>query len=462
MAAWGHWLPGGRNWLSIQGHRFWTVAMPISSLWGNAMRRGSTLLYALLLVAAVIGVRLQIIQNSLPQNQNIDLGIYREVGQLLDHGINPYDYTSQLELRERLRADQIGSSNAYIIGDSGRYAYYTSGNLPGSTLLFGAIEQIAQDNPLSWRYALLLGDVFIALAALYFLVRSGVPLNVENLGALSAFVIFYPSLLVWGGVIPQDKQFQTALMILLAARLRGAEPATGVLAALAVGVLGALAVWFKAFGVFLAPVALKYFWPRYRDLIIAAGALTLVSLALVAPFGLTFVDVIWGRATAASDVGATPIHGSPWTLVMPELARFWRPIATGLFVLGALYLMLRRRFDTLNFAAALLVAYVCIWVVNGSMDRQNIAIVFASVCLFTVSEKWARWLIWCTIAAQALVYLTSLALADTVISERSDAVCTGAFLASYFLMMLARACESLFDPSVAALEAMGGSRLAKL
>lgn len=385
----------------------------------------------LLVLGLTIGVRLLIISNSPSQNSNIDLGIYREVGQLVDRGVNPYDPNGNLALRDALRTDAIGSGKGYVTAERGRYDYYVGSNLPASTLLYGAAEKITADDPLSWRLVLLFGDVLIALSAIYFLSRSGAPMTRPNLIAAGALVAIYPALLVWGGLIPQDKQFQTAAMFLLAGALVGAPPQQRFRHAVLVGLVGSVAVWFKAFGVVLAPVALKYFWPRYREIAASAAAFAASSLLFVAPFGMSFLDDMWARFVGAGGAGAQPIHGSPWTLVGAEWTSILRMPVTAMFAIGATYLLIRRKLDLLNYLAAILMAYICLWVVNGSMDRMNMTIMFALLCLFTISDVAARRIIWFNIVAQCLVYAVGAGLGFSPLSETLDAVNAAVFVVSY-------------------------------
>src|SRR5262245_20373232 len=108
------------------------------------------ILMLVLLLALTLGVRHHVISTFTQGNANIDLGIYREVGQWVSHGVNPYEPTEKTTERRVLQHDEIGSSNPFIISTAENYDYYVASNLPASTLLYGALAEVAQDDPVLW------------------------------------------------------------------------------------------------------------------------------------------------------------------------------------------------------------------------------------------------------------------------------------------------------------------------
>ena len=102
----------------------------------------------------------------------VDITIYREVGQLVSNGINPYDFTSNESLRQALRTDGYGI-DPEVIREQYKYDYYVSGNLPASTALYGLIEWLGQSKQW-WRLALALGDVLAAAGAFFLFSRAGI------------------------------------------------------------------------------------------------------------------------------------------------------------------------------------------------------------------------------------------------------------------------------------------------
>ena len=84
------------------------------------------------------------------KNKLIDLLIYRDAGQLVVNGINPYDYDDQKELRHYMRLDSV-SFNAYTSKDQDSWDYFAGSNLPMATLCFGLIEYFFASS-LSYRF----------------------------------------------------------------------------------------------------------------------------------------------------------------------------------------------------------------------------------------------------------------------------------------------------------------------
>jgi hypothetical protein len=60
-------------------------------------------------ILAIVVSRLGLVFVTPAADQNIDLSIYREVGELVVNGVDPYDFSSQLSLREKLRLNEKGA-----------------------------------------------------------------------------------------------------------------------------------------------------------------------------------------------------------------------------------------------------------------------------------------------------------------------------------------------------------------
>ena len=91
------------------------------------------------LVALSLRIVLIIISHN--KIDEIDLKIYRDAGQLVANGVNPYDYNDNVELRQQLRTDKV-NFDEYVSGDQDRWNYYANSNLPLATLFFGCIEYV--------------------------------------------------------------------------------------------------------------------------------------------------------------------------------------------------------------------------------------------------------------------------------------------------------------------------------
>ena len=271
---------------------------------------------ALALIALVVA-RIMIVHVTPANDDFIDLSIYCEVGELVVNGVDPYDTEAKRDLREQLRLNGHGAA-PYVTASKGSYDFYVGANLPASTLLYGAIEWLSGGSAHGWRLILISGDLAIALAAFFFLRRVGIKLDkVETQVAFALSVIWYPSLIQWGTVLAEDKQLQIALMVALAGVLitAGRTPS---LNAAAIGILGCLSVMFKVLGVFLAPVALCYFWSRpRRELLIAIGAALVIALPMILFFDVAFVVRMFNKFREGNGVLATvgSLHASPWSLL---------------------------------------------------------------------------------------------------------------------------------------------------
>jgi hypothetical protein len=388
-----------------------------------------------LTVLGILVTRALIIAATPAYGELIDLSMYREGGQLVLHGIDPYDFERDRALRERFRLDGQGA-DAYVSATQERYDYFVASNLPGSTLLYALFEWISGGSPVGWRAALALGDLLIALGAYLLCTRAGLDLGrLENKLGFLALLVGYPSLLMWGTVVPEDKQFQTGFMLLAAALLvpvpeRAREGASSA----PLAITFALGILFKALGAILFPALLRHLAsrPRREQIVFVLVFLAVIAL-IVAPFSGSFVQRIARRLHTGSIEEAR--HGSPWAwLPWPALVRVLRPVAT----LGALALIglayLRKKIDLLNALAATLVAFICVWITNGSMDRMNMSMIFALFCLVTVAPSTWWKLALANASFQALTYATAIALhgANSDPIETCDGLNTAFFVVTYF------------------------------
>src|SRR6266700_302559 len=380
--------------------------------------------FVALSIGVLITLRLAIIFGTPSYDSFGDLSIYREVGELVVHGIDPYDPASRPELRQELRLNGHGVPAST---DLESYNFYVGANLPGSTLLYGVIERFAE-SARGWRIALVLGDLSLLLSAVFFLRRNGIADRPDAQLALFLTVVCCPSLLYWGTLLAEDKQYQTALMILLAGFLSAPGKRPGADAAM-IGVVGALSILFKAFGLFLAPVALLYFLRRpTRELLIAAVVATIVALPLIFYFDLSFITRMLDRLRAGGTVWNN-FHGSPWQLVPLDVAQLARPMVCISLIALSVWAYVRGAIDLLNASAAICVVFGCLWLISGSMDRMNMAMVFAVICTATVSTR--LWLL-----LSILNFAWQVPLYWQYGGERTDAIAAALFVAFYFPMLL--------------------------
>ena len=103
------------------------------------------------------------------QYENIDLQIYRDTGQLVANGINPYDYTDNVELRNQLRTDK-DCYNEYTCENQERWNFCANSNLPLATLFFGAVEYLFA-SALAYRLFFAFFDSLLAVLILAFVLN---------------------------------------------------------------------------------------------------------------------------------------------------------------------------------------------------------------------------------------------------------------------------------------------------
>jgi hypothetical protein len=135
-----------------------------------------------------------------------------------------------------------------------------------------------------------------------------------------------------------------------------------------------------------------------------------------------------------------PEHASPWVLVPwidggPYLCA--KIVANTAFCGVLIVLLSKRRIDLLNFCAGLMVAFTCLWLDKGAMNRMDMAIVFAVASLASLSQ--ALFLRFC--AVMVLVsggfYLLGFGLLRLHL-ELVDAVLVTMFLVTYLVCLTQR------------------------
>jgi hypothetical protein len=397
--------------------------------------------FLLLGLAAIVLVRLAVILVTPRGADFYDPRIYQGVGQTVLAGVNPYDYTDQQALRSTLRAKMsAGTADDEFTQTQKSWDYYVSGNLPASTALYGAFEAVARGSRFVWRLLFILGDaaVFLAAYALLKTLRGRVD-NGADQAALVCLAIINPVLIVSGTAIPEDKQFQTALLLWASALLL-ARGATTVKRGLGVGFVLSLSVLFKLLGIFLFPLWVVNVRRSGRQFAIwtLLGGFIPVVLSF-AMFGHYFVNAMLARGVSNS-VDA-PEHASPWVLV-PWIAGgsyLLAKIAVNTAFCGVLIALLsKRRIDLLNFCAGLAVAFTCLWLDKGAMNRMDMAIIFAVASLASLSTM--LFLRFCTaiVLISAAAYALGVGLLRIHL-EIVDAVLVSIFLAAY-LICLAHHC----------------------
>jgi hypothetical protein len=404
-------------------------------------------------VAAIVLIRLAVILATPRTADFLDPRIYQGAGQTVLAGVNPYDYADQPALREALRAKmRMGPGVDDFTQSQASWDYYVSANLPASTALYAVFESLARGSRFDWRLLFILGDIgiFLGLFALLKRLRGSVTGAPDQLGML-CLAVFNPVLILAGCAIPEDKQFQTALMLFGAALLLS-PAATGVRRGLGIGLVLSLSVLFKLLGIFLLPlwaVRAAREWPRFAIWTAIGGLLP--AAASFAAFGRHFVVAIADRGVMNSIRSAE--HASPWVL-LPWLSGggyvLAKALAVAMFCAVLAILLAKRRIDLLNFCAGLCVAFVCLWLDKGAMNRMNIAILFAVAALASLSSRLFLGFSAAIVLVGTVGYAVALG-AMRLHPEAVDAVFALAFVAAYLVALvgLARSERSLGSSSAA-------------
>lgn len=391
-----------------------------------------------LIVILVAASRAAVILTSHDDAQ-IDLSIYQEVGQLVVNGVDPYDFAKDRARRAELRMDGHGVGD-WARTEEAAYNFYVSGNPPGSSAFYGLIEWATQGDLRLWRLALALGDVAIAAAAFLLLRACGARLDHANDQRLFGLaVVFYPSSIYWGLVRAEDKQFETALLLLVAALLTRETRFPKVSAAM-IGLAFSASILFKVLGVFLTPLAVSYFRRRPRwEAGIAALAAILLALWLCSLFDRAYVELIYARVMAGTVAAGAAMHASPWQFFSQAVFRLARPIVSIALVAIVLVGYLRGRIDLLNLCAGALVIAICVATVNGSMDRMNMAMMFALFAVASLSLPGWRRLVAFNVCVQLPLYAAMIGRVswfNFVNGETPDAIAALLFVVSYFWIVV--------------------------
>jgi hypothetical protein len=337
-----------------------------------------------------MSVRILLIQLTPSKDNHIDLNIYRDAGQLVINGINPYNFEDNIELRQSLRTDE-DNFNEFVSKSQDLWNFYANSNLPMATLFFGCIEYCF-GSPLGFRYSFAFFDSLLALLILAFVMnkwkfyfpnnkiinkiperfRTYIPLILGLLlGALS------PILLLWGTYITEPKG--TGLLLILAA-VYFSESTNNKLMMLVSPVLLGFSVAFIGLGIFIGPLCLFNIYKNNKNSLRKTVLYLIISILSCSlwllPFLPHLISMMFGRLTNAVDT--VPQHGSMWLAISKNFPSNWhliRVVFIILFISVNLFGLYRKKLDFAIFSAGLLYFFTCIYLMNGSMDRMNISIV---------------------------------------------------------------------------------------
>lgn len=378
-------------------------------------------------------VRLLLILTNHTKNKFTDLNIYRETGQLVKSGINPYKYTEDLEIRNKLRLDTIAYDPS-VSQTQESWDYYTSSNLPMSSLHYGLIDKITNSNPVAFRIIFSFFDSVLSVIVVLFLIKYWKLTSTWlNLILVLGAAALSPTLLLWGSIVPEDKGLQT-LFMLLAVWL--AKDKKWILSSVLLGI----SVAYKGLGIFISPLCLFFIMGQPENIFrinssqLKKGAIyTLLSLFFAAIWFLPYMPEVFSMMLArlSSNLNVDPGHGSIWTSVYKSFPGNWVYIKSTLIIVISLIWSYTFLFKKLNIPAIslfLLVLFVDIMLLQGSLDRMNIGIMISMILFCFIDIKYCRILVWYTIIASWPLYIRSL------INGNPDETIDGLFTIGYLII----------------------------
>jgi hypothetical protein len=378
-------------------------------------------------------VRLLLILTNHTKNKITDLNIYRETGQLVKSGVNPYIFTEDTEVRNKLRLDTI-AYDPFVSETQEAWDYYTSSNLPMSSLHYGLIDKITNSNPVAFRIIFSFFDSVLSVITALFLIKYWQLTSTWlNLILVLGAAALSPTLLLWGSIVPEDKGLQTLFML---SAVWLAKDKKWILSSVMLGI----SVAYKGLGIFISPLCLFFIIGQPENIFrinssqLKKGVIyTLLSLFFATiwflPYMPDVLTMMQGRLSLNLDV--EPGHGSIWTFVLKVFPGNWVFIKTTLIIVISLiwsYTFIFKKINIPAFSLFLLVLFVDIMLLQGSLDRMNIGIMVSMILFCYIDIKYCRTLVWYTIIAGWPLYIKSL------ITGNPDETIDGLFTIGYLII----------------------------
>lgn len=356
-------------WFSVQ-------FLPLLKRYGGALFVGA------------LGLRLMLIFFSKPSNNLIDISINGDMGALVARGINPYDPMDNQPERQQLRLDTVGYAE-YTSQSQQMWDYHAGSQLPSYAFLMGWIEML-WPHPYFHRIVYAFFDSLLCLL-LYVFLRTNHPVSggvnrgrgrYRELLALSLPLmlgVLSPLLLRSGTLIPSSKSLMTLLVLsgIYFSSLPGRS-----LPAWRGGILLGASIAYMALGVLALPLfftnlfaSAKKNGRRTFPVWVAGSVAVALSTALwILPFASDLLNMVKNR----TDFGAAnAIHASMWRFIA-DLTPSWRWMQRVVMVLSVLIVLIgifRKRLDLHLLTGLLYVGFLNLFMIDGSMDRINIAII---------------------------------------------------------------------------------------
>jgi hypothetical protein len=208
-------------------------------------------------------------------------------------------------------------------------------------------------------------------------------------------------------------------------------------------VLLGISVAYKGLGVFVSPLCLFFIMGQPENIFrinssqLKKGIIYIIlSLFFAAIWFLPYMpDVLtMMKDRLSSNLDVEPAHGSIWTIVFKTFPGSWNSIETILIVVISLiwsYSFLFKKIHIPAISLFLLVLFVDIMLLQGSLDRMNIGIMVSMILFCFIDIKYCRILIWYTIVAGWTLYIKSLSSGNP--NETIDGLYTAGYLIIFSL-----------------------------
>ena len=146
-------------------------------------------------------------------------------------------------------------------------------------------------------------------------------------------------------------------------------------------------------------------------------------------FCLICPDNYYDADTSLSNIDVEPGHASIWTILYEWFPNGWVQIKN-IFVATVtviwFYYFVIRRFNLAAVCLFLLVLFVDVMLLQGSLDRMNIGIMVSLILFCFVDIRYAKFLAWYTIIIGGILYAYFILIGSS--NETIDALYTTGYL----------------------------------
>jgi hypothetical protein len=337
-------------------------------------------------------------------NNFADISCLVNGGQMITNGINPYKFDENKQLRNELRTDSI-ANNAWLCSTQELWNYHSANNLPFNLLFNGILDFFYRGDVSLYRYTYALIDSLIGYVATLFLFTIiQLPINWFSI----LFTLFIsglsPIIILNGTLVPEDKGFQVLLMLLA---LWFSINKNFFYACLTLS----FSIGFKAVGAIIAPICLFYYilskenflkikqwWMVVWELVNTneklkkSAEFTLLTLLLFSLFFLPYASDFMNIASQRIlyEIDNAPNHSSLWILFYNLFPQDWATIRmVSLSILFSFLIIgfLTNLIPIDIFITSMLVMFLCVTFLTGSLDRNNMAM---QPAIFIMALRWKK------------------------------------------------------------------------